>query len=55
MGVVGTVVSVLIFRNPINMGSVAGYAITLVGIALYIAAKRRQPKSSDIQKCSSLA
>lgn len=34
-GVVATAVSVLIFRNPLTIQSVLGYAITLFGVAMY--------------------
>ena len=34
-GVVATVVSVLIFRNPLTVQSILGYTVTLCGIAAY--------------------
>lgn len=47
MGIVGTVMSLLIFQNAISLGSVAGYTVTLAGIAIYIAEKYRQGKAAE--------
>lgn len=40
-GVVAVVVSVLCFRNPVNVYSVVGYAITVGGVVAYSHAKRK--------------
>lgn len=40
-GVFATAVSVAIFRNPLTLQSIIGYAITLAGVALYSTFKRK--------------
>lgn len=34
-GVVAAVISILVFRNPVTIQGGAGYAIALIGVALY--------------------
>lgn len=40
-GVVAAIVSVLIFRNPVSLIGWGGFAVTMVGVALYSEARRR--------------
>ena len=39
-GVAAVIVSVMVFRNPVNFASVIGYLITVSGVMLYMVAKR---------------
>lgn len=39
-GVAAVVVSVMLFKNPVTVGSVTGYCITVSGVILYMFAKR---------------
>lgn len=39
-GVAAVVVSVMVFRNPVTVGSVTGYFITVSGVVSYMLAKR---------------
>ncbi|KAK4728614.1 hypothetical protein R3W88_021602 [Solanum pinnatisectum] len=38
---VAAVVSVLIFRNPVNIMGITGFAVTVMGVVLYSEAKKR--------------
>ena len=40
-GVVAVIVSVLYFRNPVNVYSVFGYFITVCGVVLYSQVRRQ--------------
>lgn len=40
-GAVAVVVSILIFRNPISVTGMLGYALTVFGVVLYSEAKKR--------------
>ncbi|XP_016207750.1 probable sugar phosphate/phosphate translocator At3g11320 [Arachis ipaensis] len=40
-GAVAVVVSILIFKNPISMIGMCGYAFTVLGVILYTEAKKR--------------
>ncbi|MQM02611.1 hypothetical protein Taro_035371 [Colocasia esculenta] len=40
-GAVAVVISILIFRNPVSVTGMLGYAITVVGVVLYSEAKKR--------------
>ncbi len=40
-GVVAALISVAIFRNPVTLTGLAGYAITVVGVVLYHESKKR--------------
>ena len=42
-GVLATVVSVLIFQNPITVPGCAGYAMTVVGVFAYGLTKMKGP------------
>lgn len=39
-GVAAVIVSVMVFRNPVTVGSVTGYFITVSGVVSYMFAKR---------------
>ena len=39
-GVAAVIVSVMVFRNPVTVGSVTGYLITVSGVVSYMFAKR---------------
>ena len=52
-GVVCTVVSILLFRNPITFRSVAGYTITMIGVWLYSSSKRRSARLQALVENSS--
>jgi drug/metabolite transporter (DMT)-like permease len=43
-GVVCTIVSIMLFRNPITFRSVLGYTITMIGVWLYSSSKRRSAR-----------
>ena len=43
-GVVATVVSILIFRNPVSTAGMIGYTITIFGVILYSESKKRTAK-----------
>eukprot|EP00976_Prorocentrum_cordatum_P069016 1179373-Prorocentrum_minimum.AAC.1 len=43
-GVVATVVSILIFRNPVSTAGMIGYTITIFGVILYSESKKRSVK-----------
>mmetsp|Transcript_18219 Transcript_18219/g.39837 ORF Transcript_18219/g.39837 Transcript_18219/m.39837 type:complete len:387 (-) Transcript_18219:248-1408(-) len=43
-GVVATVVSILIFRNPVSTAGMIGYTITIIGVILYSESKKRSAK-----------
>lgn len=43
-GVVAVVISILYFRNPVNVYSVLGYAITVTGVVLYSQARKAARK-----------
>ncbi|KAK9157318.1 hypothetical protein Scep_003892 [Stephania cephalantha] len=40
-GAVAVVISILLFRNPVTFIGIAGYTMTVIGVALYGEAKRR--------------
>ena len=40
-GAVAVVVSILIFKNPVSVTGMLGYALTVVGVILYSEAKKR--------------
>jgi hypothetical protein len=40
-GAVATVVSILLFRNPVTVMGMVGYTITITGVIAYSEAKRR--------------
>jgi multidrug transporter EmrE-like cation transporter len=40
-GAVATVVSILLFRNPVTVMGMVGYSITITGVIAYSEAKRR--------------
>ena len=40
-GAVAVVVSILIFKNPISMIGMFGYALTVIGVILYSETKKR--------------
>jgi len=44
-GAVAVVVSILIFKNPISVMGMFGYALTVSGVILYSEAKKRYSKS----------
>lgn len=52
-GVVCTVVSILLFRNPITFRGVAGYTITMIGVWLYSSSKRRSARLQALVENSS--
>lgn len=43
-GVVATVVSVLLFRNPMTALGILGYTLTVAGVFAYSWAKKNAPK-----------
>mmetsp|Transcript_7457 Transcript_7457/g.12863 ORF Transcript_7457/g.12863 Transcript_7457/m.12863 type:complete len:379 (-) Transcript_7457:506-1642(-) len=43
-GVVATIVSILIFRNPVSTAGMIGYTITVFGVILYSESKKRSVK-----------
>lgn len=43
-GVVCTIVSVMLFRNPMTFRGVLGYTITMIGVWLYSSSKRRSSR-----------
>ncbi|MED6111686.1 hypothetical protein PIB30_054658 [Stylosanthes scabra] len=45
-GAVAVVVSILIFKNPISMIGMCGYALTVLGVILYTEAKKRYSSTS---------
>eukprot|EP00239_Pterosperma_sp_CCMP1384_P005832 CAMPEP_0197851652 /NCGR_PEP_ID=MMETSP1438-20131217/18539_1 /TAXON_ID=1461541 /ORGANISM="Pterosperma sp., Strain CCMP1384" /LENGTH=401 /DNA_ID=CAMNT_0043465337 /DNA_START=306 /DNA_END=1511 /DNA_ORIENTATION=- len=49
-GVVATVVSILLFKNPVSTTGMVGYSITVVGVILYSEAKKRSTKAIIKQK-----
>lgn len=44
-GAVAVVVSILIFKNPISMIGMLGYALTIIGVILYSETKKRYSKN----------
>ena len=40
-GAVAVVISILLFRNPVTVVGMAGYTITVMGVAAYGETKRR--------------
>ncbi|XP_021891715.1 probable sugar phosphate/phosphate translocator At5g05820 [Carica papaya] len=44
-GAVAVVISILIFRNPVSVTGMMGYTITVIGVVLYNAAKKRSNQS----------
>jgi len=52
-GVVCTVVSIMLFRNPITFRSVTGYTITMIGVWLYSSSKRRSARLQALVENSS--
>jgi len=44
-GAVAVVVSILIFKNPISMMGMLGYALTVTGVILYSETKKRYSKN----------
>jgi hypothetical protein len=51
-GVVCTIVSIMLFRNPVTFRSVAGYTITMVGVWLYSSSKRRSARLQVIENAN---
>lgn len=49
-GVVATIVSILLFRNPVSTAGMVGYTITVFGVVLYSEAKKRGVKTLTKQK-----
>ncbi|KAK4784112.1 hypothetical protein SAY86_018480 [Trapa natans] len=45
-GAVAVVVSILIFRNPVSVTGMLGYALTVSGVVLYSEAKKRSKESN---------
>ena len=43
-GVVATIVSILLFRNPVSATGMVGYTITVFGVIAYSEAKKRATK-----------
>jgi len=44
-GAVAVVISILIFKNPISMVGMFGYALTVIGVILYSETKKRYSKN----------
>mmetsp|Transcript_4162 Transcript_4162/g.7726 ORF Transcript_4162/g.7726 Transcript_4162/m.7726 type:complete len:386 (+) Transcript_4162:206-1363(+) len=49
-GVVATVVSILLFRNPVSTAGMIGYTITVFGVILYSESKKHNSKLMTKQK-----
>eukprot|EP00238_Polyblepharides_amylifera_P007139 CAMPEP_0196581174 /NCGR_PEP_ID=MMETSP1081-20130531/32764_1 /TAXON_ID=36882 /ORGANISM="Pyramimonas amylifera, Strain CCMP720" /LENGTH=209 /DNA_ID=CAMNT_0041901295 /DNA_START=592 /DNA_END=1221 /DNA_ORIENTATION=- len=49
-GVVATIVSILLFRNPVSTAGMVGYTITVFGVILYSESKKRNTKAMTKQK-----
>lgn len=49
-GAVAVVVSVAIFRNPVTLAGILGYAVTIAGVAMYSEQKRRSKAAKDLAK-----
>lgn len=43
-GAVAVVISILIFRNPVSITGMLGYALTVIGVVLYSEAKKRSKR-----------
>jgi len=52
-GVVCTIVSIMLFRNPITFRSVFGYTVTMIGVWLYSSSKRRSARLAALLDNSS--
>lgn len=48
-GVVCTIVSVMLFRNPMTFRGVTGYTITMIGVWLYSSSKRRSARLQALE------
>ena len=49
-GVVATVVSILLFRNPVSTAGMIGYSLTVLGVILYSESKKHNQKALTKQK-----